>query len=38
MVPATSPVPGLTLFARTVGSFVIAELTGELDIANSPLA
>jgi anti-sigma B factor antagonist len=36
MVPATSPVPGLTLFARTVGSLVIAELTGELDIANSP--
>jgi anti-anti-sigma factor len=36
MVPATSPAPGLTLFARTVGSFVIAELTGELDITNSP--
>jgi anti-anti-sigma factor len=36
MVPVTSPFPGLTLVSRTVGSFVIAELTGELDIANSP--
>jgi anti-anti-sigma factor len=36
IVPATSPVPGLTLFARTVGSFVVAELTGALDIANAP--
>jgi anti-anti-sigma factor len=36
MVPVTSPFPGLALVSRTVGSFVIAELTGELDIANSP--
>jgi anti-anti-sigma factor len=35
MVPVTSPFPGLTLVSRTVRGFVIAELTGELGIANS---
>ena len=36
MVPAANPVPGLTLFARTAGGIMLAELSGELDITNAP--
>ena len=37
MEPATGPVSGLTLSARTAGTLAIAELSGELDIACSPV-
>jgi anti-anti-sigma factor len=36
MDPGVTPVPRLTLTARTLGGMTIAELSGELDVTSCP--